>query len=124
MLVHPVWQAMRARFVALEVLEEPQPDYVRYSFEFWEEGEMAGMTRLAAAAETTPETPPGAAEEPETETVDTEKTDSEAYHIVSKGETLWGIAKRYGISLEQLLGLNPQICNPNLIRPGDEVRVR
>lgn len=120
MLAHPVWQAMRARFVTLEVLEEPQPDYVRYSFEFWEEGGMTGMTRISAAAETAP----GTAEEQQPGADDAEKTGPGEYHLVSKGETLWGISKRYGISLEQLLQLNPQIRNPNLIRPGDEVRVR
>ena len=33
------------------------------------------------------------------------------------------IAQKFGVSLETLVALNPQIKNPNLIRPGDEVRV-
>ena len=37
MLVHPVWQTDRAYFVSLSVMEEPKPDYVRYSFAFWED---------------------------------------------------------------------------------------
>lgn len=37
LLVHPVWQAERAYFVELKVTEEPLPDYVRYSFTFWED---------------------------------------------------------------------------------------
>ena len=36
-LIHPVWQAERVYFVSLQVTEEPSPDYVRYSFEFWED---------------------------------------------------------------------------------------
>ena len=41
-----------------------------------------------------------------------------------KGDTLWAIARSYGLSLTELIALNPQIKNPNLIRVGDEVRVR
>ena len=41
-----------------------------------------------------------------------------------KGDTLWALAGKYGLSLSELLGLNPQIKNPNLIHVGDEVRVR
>lgn len=36
-LIHPVWQARPAYFVSLRLTEEPTPDYVRYSFEFWED---------------------------------------------------------------------------------------
>ena len=46
------------------------------------------------------------------------------YHTVRKGETLWGIARRYGISLEVLLEWNPGIKNPNYITMGQKVRVR
>ena len=37
------------------------------------------------------------------------------------GDTLWGIAKRYDVALEELLRVNPGIKNPNLIRVGDKV---
>ena len=43
---------------------------------------------------------------------------------VKKGDTLWALAQRYGLSLHQLVALNPQIKNPNLIQIGEEVRVR
>ena len=36
-LIHPVWQARPAYFVSLRLTEEPVPEYVRYSFEFWED---------------------------------------------------------------------------------------
>ena len=39
-------------------------------------------------------------------------------------QTAADIAKTYGISLSELIALNPQIKNPNLIWVGDEVRVR
>lgn len=40
---------------------------------------------------------------------------------VQKGNTLWGIAQSHGLSLQQVEQLNPQIKNPNLIYPGEEV---
>jgi len=42
-------------------------------------------------------------------------------YIVKKGDTLWKIAKRFGVSLDALIRANPQIKNPDLIFPGDVV---
>ncbi|GGL11076.1 LysM peptidoglycan-binding domain-containing protein [Caulobacter rhizosphaerae] len=39
-------------------------------------------------------------------------------HLVKPGETLSGIAAERGVSLDALIRANPQIVNPNLIRPG------
>ena len=39
-------------------------------------------------------------------------------------ETLWGIARAWGMTLGELLVLNPQIKNPNVIQPGQRLRVR
>ena len=44
-------------------------------------------------------------------------------YTVRKGDTLWGIAKRFGVSLTALIAANPQIKNPNLIYPGDRVYI-
>ena len=46
-----------------------------------------------------------------------------AVYTVRKGDTLWGIAGRYGVSLTALIAANPQIKNPNLIYPGDRVQI-
>ena len=46
------------------------------------------------------------------------------YYIVRSGDTLSGIAKKYGMTLNKLLSLNPQIKNPNLIYKGDKIRVK
>ena len=48
---------------------------------------------------------------------------SASVHTVVQGDTLWGISRKYGLSLERLLELNPGIKNPNLIRMGEKVRV-
>ena len=46
------------------------------------------------------------------------------YHLVQKGETLSGIAAKYHTTVKNLLSLNPRIDNPNLIFPGEMIRVR
>ena len=46
-----------------------------------------------------------------------------SYYIVKKGDTLSEIAVKYHITLNKLLALNPQIKNPDLIYPGDAIRV-
>ena len=114
LLVHPLWQAANAYFVSLRLEQEPRPDYVRYSFSFWEDD--SWYTGLAVAVTQSPEEDVsqqtgGSAAQP-------------AYHRVVKGDTLWAIANTYGIGLSELIALNPQIKNPNLIHVGDEVRVR
>lgn len=46
------------------------------------------------------------------------------WHRVVGGDTLWELAVKNGITLAQIEHLNPQICNPNIIRVGEEVRVK
>ena len=45
-------------------------------------------------------------------------------YTVRTGDTLSGIASRYGMSLAQIVALNPEITNISRIRPGQKVRVR
>lgn len=42
-------------------------------------------------------------------------------HIVQKGDTLWKIAKQYGIGFEELKRLNAHLANPDYIVPGMEI---
>ena len=65
------------------------------------------MTRVAAAAST------------DSQAATLDRND----HVVKSGETLSGIAAEKGVSLDALIAANPQITNPNLIRPGEEVRI-
>ena len=37
---------------------------------------------------------------------------------MAQGETLWGIAQAWGVTLGELLAKNPQLKNPNVIQPG------
>ena len=116
LLVHPVWQTERAWFASLTVTEEPLPDYVRYQFEFWEDwnGYAEGLTQVDVG-----DTSDGDVEA----AVRTDSGVETAVYLVKKGDTLWGIAKRYGVSLTALIAANPQIKNPNLIYPGDRVNI-
>lgn len=111
LLIHPLWQISNAYFTSLKLEQEPLPDYVRYSFEFREryDGYKESLTSLSS-----PVLPPesgggggGAA--------------SGKSYTVCGGDTLWGIAKKSGVTLENLLRVNPGIKNPNLIHPGDKV---
>ena len=115
LLVHPVWQAERAYFVELKVTEEPLPDYVRYSFTFWEDwnGYSGGLTASDDG---------GALSGTGSRTAAAESAAAETY-TVRKEDTLWGIAKRYDVTLAALIAANPQIKNPNLIYPGDKVLI-
>ena len=43
------------------------------------------------------------------------------YHIVEKGESLWLIAQKYHLTLQDLLDANPQISDPNYILIGEKI---
>ena len=52
-----------------------------------------------------------------------EKPARNQYYFAKSGDTLGSIAKKYGLSLKELLRLNPQIKNPDLIHVGDKIAV-
>lgn len=103
-LIHPIWQAAPAWFVGLRVRNEPKPDYVHYEFEFWEcfEGYENKLRKV---------------EKPVEEVAPVERVT----HVLRWGDTLWGLAVKNGMTLNQLLALNPQIRNPNVYYVGDVV---
>ncbi len=45
-------------------------------------------------------------------------------YTVQRGDTLTKIANKFGIGLNDLLRLNPEITNPNLIRVGQKIRYK
>lgn len=112
LLVHPIWKAAGAYFVCLQLVEEPLPDYVRYTFEFWEDCGDAGALKLTSVG-----TPDGGA------VSGGQAQETARTYTVRKGDTLWGIAKRFNVALAALIAANPQIKNPNLIYPGDRVKL-
>lgn len=114
LLIHPVWPAERAYFASLEAAEEPLPDFVRYRFEFWEDwtGYDSGLREIPVV-----NSGGSGSGEPST------KSAAQIVHTVRRGDTLWGIARQYGIELTALIRANPQIKNPNLIYPGEAVNI-
>ena len=115
-LVHPVWMTTTAWFAGLELRQEPRRDYVAYSFEFWEvvSDSAAGLTSAAANSGGTA-AGGGAA--------GGSAAGQGEWYTVVKGDTLWGLSQRYGVALDQIISLNPDIRNPNLIYPGQRVRI-
>ncbi len=112
LLVHPLWMPTMAHLVSLRVEQEPRPDYVKYSFVFWEDSTpYGGVTSLDGGGSTSSGGASGDA------------VQTRQVHTVRRGETMWGIAVKYGLSLQSLLARNPQIKNPNLIFVGDEVNI-
>ena len=114
-LVHPVWMTTTAWFAGLELRQAPRRDYVAYSFEFWEVEGGAGQTKLTTRAV--------AASGGTSEEAGAEEAARGQYHTVVRGDTLWELSKRYGVALNRIVELNPSIRNPNLIYPGQKVRI-
>ncbi len=44
-------------------------------------------------------------------------------YTIMPGDTMWHIATKYGIGVNELLTANPQITNPNLIFPGQTINI-
>ena len=45
------------------------------------------------------------------------------YYVIKRGDTLSGIAAKFGTSISKLMALNPHIKNANLIYVGDTIRL-
>ena len=116
-LVHPCWQSAHVYFVGLSLEQVPRPDYVAYTFEFWEsydgyDAVLQTVTGVRGDTGGSGGTQPG----------DTAQS-AAVYHTVRQGESLWAIAQSRGTTVARLLELNSGIKNPNLIFVGQKVRV-
>lgn len=113
-LVHPVWMTTTVWFAGLELRQEPRRDYVAYSFEFWEVVGGDNVTTL-----TTREVESGDS----VTAAQSGVVQGAQWHTVAQGDTLWGLSRRYGVALDRLIALNPDIRNPSLIYVGQKVRI-
>ena len=107
-LVHPVWVTTTAYFVHLALRQEPTRSYVSYEFEFWECCDIYD-NKLEIVSAPTPDS--------------AQTAPAEQYYTAVWGDTMWGIAVRNGMTLSQLLALNPQVRNPNILYVGDRIRI-
>ena len=110
LLIHPVWQVSSAYFAKLGLEMEPRENYVSYYFEFWEcfDAYETGARLVERVAEIQP----------------VQDESREEWYAAVYGDTMWGIATRNGLTLNELLTLNPQVKNPNILYVGDSIRVR
>lgn len=100
-LVHPVWGGALVYFTRLELTQEPRQDYVAYAFEFTEASvEDVDPSVLSSV------TPVRA-----------------QFYMAKAGDTLWGIAERFGTDVQTLLELNPALANPNELLAGQKVAI-
>ncbi len=44
-------------------------------------------------------------------------------HIVKQGDTLYNLSKKYNVSLDELIKMNPHIKNPDVLHIGDKVKI-
>ena len=107
--------SVRAYCVSVFVRVFPRSDEVRHCFEVWlvvrvDDG---GLTENNDGR-----TWPGSGLAASEETHGAGRV-----YTVKRGDTLWGIARRCGVTLSSLIAANPQIKNPNLIYPGNVVRL-
>ncbi|MBR6425453.1 MAG: LysM peptidoglycan-binding domain-containing protein [Oscillospiraceae bacterium] len=97
-LMHPVWPTSLAYLTRLELTQEPRADYVCYRFTFREAGleASAGKRALPQAQRTV---------------------------RIGEGDTVWALARRWDLSLDELAALNPGIGNFGRLTAGQEVRI-
>ena len=95
LLALPEQKPFAAFFTVLAVTGEAQPFGVSYSFEFVEDTKLRGRQTAA----------------------------ERILYIAAENDTLFSIAARHRVTVEQLLALNPDIASPNSIRVGQTVIV-
>lgn len=103
MLVHPIWQTAGAYFTELSLTQEPRDDYAAYRFEFCQAPTILLLETSAGAAA---------------------QTGGKRYCEIASGQTLWEVCATYGLTMTELLQLNPEIEKPNTVRQGMQVRIQ
>jgi LysM repeat protein len=53
-----------------------------------------------------------------------QRVDADAAHVVVRGESLWDISKKSGVSLTRLIELNPRLKNQKPLEVGETLRLR
>ena len=101
-LEHPVWPPVKVFFSALTLIEEPEAEFVRYRFEFTECADTYSRSGFTATA-------------PEAGTV--------KYTSAQSGDTLSALALRFGLTVQELCALNPQLSADTVPAAGQLIRI-
>lgn len=110
LLLHPAFTLPNAYFVSLTLRQKPLPDYVEYSFEFWDSSMAAGDAASAPAAEGASALPAAAS--------------APLFRVAAAGDTLWSLAAECGVAVERLMALNPRLRSPDAVTAGLRLRLR
>ena len=102
-LTLPGFPPIKAFFNKLILNGEPKPDILEYEFEFIEvDDEYLEVASLNSS--------------PTTDGKNIRK-------IIPNGETLWDLSYKYGINVDKLIAVNPQIKRPDIPIAGSAVRL-
>jgi LysM repeat protein len=70
------------------------------------------------------EASPSASATPDVSTAPTPTpTPEPVIHVVKSGDSLYAISQEYNVSVEVILGANPQVGNPNNLRIGEQLLI-
>jgi hypothetical protein len=75
-------------------------------------GATGGTPSPAASEEATPDASPTERPAPTAQV-----------YVVAKGDTMSKIAKKFGVTVDQIMTANPKIKNPNKIKVGDQITI-
>jgi LysM repeat protein len=100
-----------AALVRLNSIKDPLKIQPGQTLKLPEVTRTTSVASVSAPAPSAPVAPPPSAKPAATGT-----------HTVSKGETLYGIGKKHGLSVNHLLAANPGV-NPNTLRPGQRLQL-
>lgn len=101
-----VLDGITEHYVDMDVAYKDYPEIIK----------AAGLNGWGAQDVPTDAPQPEPAPEPE------QRTEQQTYTVQS-GDTMWGISQAYGMSLDALVALNPQISDPANIYPGEVINV-
>jgi nucleoid-associated protein YgaU len=111
LMVHPIFPLKEMVFKKLETKVEPRPNYVAFSFEFWEHRPVRRViTKVTQGIPTS---------------ISSTTSQSVKTHKFKKGETLWGLAGRYygDHTKATLLQTHNKIRDPRAIPVGLVVEI-
>lgn len=122
LLKHPTLAPTMVKMTELKLMQEPTPNYVKYSFTFQEnKPPVANAVSIPTVVQNNTVNDAVKLLESTKENADTPITNID--YKIKQGDTLTRIAKQYGTSIDEILKLNKGIKNPNLIIAGKNLNI-